>query len=214
MEVERRFSGLAELGEDGLGVETRSDGKMLLRGYCARYDCLSHDLGGFRERLLPGAFDKVLAKRSLSVIANFNHSMDHVLGRTENGTLTLRSDERGLLFEIDPPDTQFARDLLTQVRRRDIAGASFAMTVDPTKEKYDRDERGEVIRSIESVSGLFDCSIVTQPAYPQTSVALRSFEAWKAAQVEEPARQVIRIRNAAARAAVAVARMRFYVNAR
>ena len=105
MELERRFISFADLGDEGLGVEEREAGKLMIRGYCARFNSPSHDLGGFREILLPGCFAKVLANRKLDCIANFNHSGDHVLGRTRNKTLTLREDEKGLFMEIDPPDT-------------------------------------------------------------------------------------------------------------
>jgi HK97 family phage prohead protease len=184
MELERRFISFADLGDEGLGVEEREAGKLMIRGYCARFNSPSHDLGGFREILLPGCFAKVLANRKLDCIANFNHSGDHVLGRTRNKTLTLREDEKGLFMEIDPPDTQFARDLCLQIRRGDIAGASFAFTVNPKDEEFEKDERGNSIRKISAVSGLYDCSVVTVPAYPQTSIAVRSFEAWKAAQAQ------------------------------
>jgi len=204
MEVERRFLSLEDQA-DALGIETRDDGSVRLRGYAAVYDSLSENLGQFRERLLPGAFDRVLSKRKLSVVANFNHSSDHVLGRTENGTLELRSDERGLYFEVQPPDTQFARDLLTQVRRKDIAAASFAFTVDPKDEAYASDERGETIRTIRSVSGLFDVSVVTSGAYKAASVSVRSFEAWKQST---PRKSLLELPAARAAAGLSILRLR------
>jgi HK97 family phage prohead protease len=191
MEIERRFVCFADLDEEGLGVEEREAGQLTIRGYCARFLSLSHDLGGFREELQPGCFGKVLQSRKLDVIANFNHSSDHVLGRTKNKTLALREDDKGLFMEIVPPDTQFARDLLFQVRRGDIAGASFAFTVSPKDEVFEQDSRGNTIRKIAAVNGLFDVSVVTTPAYPQASVAVRSFEAWKAAQ-QKPAASGLR----------------------
>lgn len=180
--LERRFVSIADLGEDAVAVEERADGRPMFKGYAARYQSHSVDLGGFREVLLPGAFDSVLnRKRSKpDVVFLFNHSADHLLGRTASGTLRLESDERGLRFENDPPDTQLARDLQTLVRRGDLAGCSFAFSVDPSGEAWSQDERGQTVRTIREVSGLYDCSLVTTPAYPSTTVAVRSLERWRA----------------------------------
>lgn len=181
--LERRFLSTEDLGRDAVSVEERADGRPMFRGYAARYQSLSVDLGGFREVLLPGAFDKVLNRQrsKADVVFLFNHSADHLLGRTSSGTLRLASDEKGLRFENDPPDTQLSRDLQTLVRRGDLAGCSFAFTVDPASgEAWSQDERGQTIRTIREVSGLYDCSLVTTPAYPSTTVAVRSLERWRA----------------------------------
>jgi HK97 family phage prohead protease len=49
-----------------------------------------------------------------------------VLGRNKSGTLRLSVDGIGLRYEIDPPDTQAARDLIESLRRGDVSGSSFA----------------------------------------------------------------------------------------
>jgi phage head maturation protease len=52
-----------ELEEDDLMVEERQPGQAAIVGYAARYNRLSLDLGGFREEILPGAFDKILNRQ-------------------------------------------------------------------------------------------------------------------------------------------------------
>jgi HK97 family phage prohead protease len=182
--VERRFMSLGEMPAKLSFVKKRgASGGMKFKGYAARYQSTSNDLGGFREVLAPGAFDKVLGRRSKpDVILTYNHNADLLLARTASGTLSLASDEKGLRFSADAPDTQLARDLATLIRRGDLTGASFAFTVSPSSEAWTTDERGQAIRTIREVSELYDVSIVATPAYSQASVGVRSLDMWKQAR--------------------------------
>jgi uncharacterized protein len=94
-----------ELEEDDLMVEERQPGQAAIVGYAARYNRLSLDLGGFREEILPGAFDKILNRQraKADVVALFNHDSNMVLGRTASGTLELSSDDKGLKYRVVPP---------------------------------------------------------------------------------------------------------------
>jgi HK97 family phage prohead protease len=232
MEIERRSVTIAEVPE-AVCLEERGDGRMVFRGLAAVFNSLSQDLGGFREILLPGAFDGVLSrrqdgpgrpsaasKREGDCIACWNHDPGQLLGRTSSGTLRLSADDVGLRFEIDPPDTQLARDLISLTRRSDVFGASFAFTVDFADESFETTEEGTV-RTIRAVSGLYDISLVTNPAYMATETSVRSFEAWRAASAP-PAAPVynippeelraawrsVRARAVASRAAAEAARLR------
>lgn len=181
MEFERRFLELNEENADGLVVEEREAEAPKIRGLAAAYGKLSLDLGNFREIIQPGAFDRVLSKRKLDVVAFFDHA-GQPLGRTTAGTLRLATSDRGLDYEIDPPDTTLGRDLMTLIRRRDLFGSSFAFTVDPAKgEKWEQDAKGNTTRTITEFSGLYDVSVVTHAAYGSaTNVAVRSLEKWRA----------------------------------
>ena len=186
--IERRDWEFAE--DDGLVVETRADGRPVVTGYAVRYNTLSVDLGGFREQILPGAFDKVLNRQrgKGDVVALFNHDPNQLLGRTSSGTLELASDEKGLRYTVSLPNTELGRMISEMVARRDLRGSSFAFTVDQKGESWAPGEDGKPRRSIREVSGLFDVSVVTHPAYSSSTVAVarRSMEAWMATQ-EEPA---------------------------
>ena len=67
-------------------VRAKKNGdKRTITGYAARYNVLSSDLGGFRERIASGAFKRILATNP-DVVCLFNHSDNAVLGRTTAGT--------------------------------------------------------------------------------------------------------------------------------
>jgi len=110
----------------GLKVRAESSGDVLqLSGYAAKYNSKSTDLGGFREQIAPGAFDKAL-RENADVRALKNHDANYVLGRTKSGTLRLSTDSVGLRFTVDLPPTQYAMDLHTAVKRGDMDQCSFA----------------------------------------------------------------------------------------
>jgi len=182
MEIERRDFAFEE--ENELIVESRADGRAAIIGYAAVYNRLSLDLGGFREEILPGAFDKILNRQrgKGDVVALFNHDSNIVLGRTSSGTLELSSDAKGLRYVVTPPVSR--ADVIELISRKDVSGSSFAFTVDPKQESFRTGEDGKAIRQIREVSGLYDVGPVLVPAYPATSasVALRSYEAWMASQ--------------------------------
>jgi HK97 family phage prohead protease len=120
------------------------------------------------ERLAVGCFDRALAEKD-DVRALYNHDANCVLGRSAAGTLDLRCDKRGLHYQIDPPDTQLARDLMTSIGRGDINGSSFAFTVED--EVWQETKTGDnilIVREVRSVR-LLDISPCTYPAYEGTT---------------------------------------------
>jgi HK97 family phage prohead protease len=136
---------------------------------------MSEDLGGYREIIRPGAFDKALAAGG-NVIARTHHDSAHVLGTTKGGTLKVWADERGLAYEVDVPDTGPGRDTLELVKRGDITQSSFAFGMSKDGQKWAKGENGSLLREILSVSTLVDVAPVIEPAYPETSVSVRDIE--------------------------------------
>lgn len=184
MQPERRY---LSVDDGGLGVEQRADGGTTLRGISPPWDSLSVDLGGFREKFSPTAFDKILGRHKndprgpVDVVGLFNHDDSQLLARTTNGTLRLSKEPRGLGAELDLPGTQLGKDLAVLIRSKTLYGASFAFSVDAAGEQWTQDEKGTAIRTVTDAQ-LYDWSPVTRPAYPSSSVGLRSLEAWKAAR--------------------------------
>lgn len=147
-------------------IEVRATDEPQITGYAAVFDRPSVDMG-FVEVIKPGAFANVLND---DVRALYNHDVNYVLGRTTAGTLQLREDAHGLAVTITPPPTQWARDLLVSLQRGDINQMSFGFIVD--RDAWESTDTGTV-RTIISIARLFDVSLVTFPAYPDTSAALR-----------------------------------------
>lgn len=169
MDIERRSYSL-----DSAEVRKNDDGAAVLRGHAAVFDKLSENLGGFRERIEPGAFDDALED---DVRALFNHDPNLILGRTRSGTLKLDVDDSGLSYEVTLPDTQTGRDLAISVERGDIDQSSFAFVVE--KDSWGKDKDGQIIRTILKVSRLFDVSPVTYPAYPDATVGKRGLNQYE-----------------------------------
>jgi len=158
-------------------IESRLDskeGKDVVIGHAAVFNSLSEDLGGFRERIEPGAFDDVLDN---DVRAYFNHDPNFLLGRVSAGTLRLGVDEKGLRYELDIPNTTAGRDLKENMRLGNITQSSFAFTLGRDGDSWERNEEGNDIRIIHKVNRLYDVSPVSLPAYPSAdnlALAVRS----------------------------------------
>jgi HK97 family phage prohead protease len=157
-----------------LKVEKRADGRKNISGFAAVFDKESEDLGGFVERIAPGAFREALKNSDCRCL--FNHDQNLVLGRESANTLRLEEREKGLWMEIIPPDTSIARDLMKSIERGDISAQSFAFTVAEDEWKNMDDQKKMTVRTITKIAALYDVGPVTYPAYPQTSAALRSME--------------------------------------
>lgn len=159
-------------------LEERSsdDGRISMRGYAYRFNELSHDLGGFRERIVPGAGAPSL--RQNDVYATFNHDTASLLGRTSSGTLRVGEDREGGWYEVDLPDTTVGRDVAELLKRGDLSGSSFTFRVlDGGQRRADNDdpETGLPVREITAMD-VAELGPVVNPAYPTTQASLRSIE--------------------------------------
>jgi hypothetical protein len=167
-EIERRFFPVTEFR-----AITDENGLRHIVGYAAVFNSLSEDLGGFKEKISPGAFSSTINADDIRALKN--HNSDYVLGRNKSGTLTLSEDQRGLKIDCIPPDAQWARDLMASIDRGDIDQMSFGFRT--VKDQWEG-TYPEEIRTLMEVK-LFDVSPVTFPAYPDTEVGLRSLEEYR-----------------------------------
>ena len=148
----------------GAAIGVKASGRTL-SGYAATFNDPTA-IGGFTERIAPGAFTRSLAS-GRDVLALLDHRADVLLGRTRSGSLKLSEDSKGLRFELQLPNTAAARDVIALAERGDLGGMSFGFIA--TDEAWDGDTRE--LRGIE----LHEISVVQSwPAYQSTEVSLRS----------------------------------------
>lgn len=150
-----------------------------IEGYGSVFNERSLDLGGFVEMIAPGAFDGVIDRSDVKCYLDHNPEKG-ILARSRNGkgSLSLVIDEKGLRYEFDAPHTNLGDEVVEGLKRGDYSQSSFAFTVDD--EVWTKEADGSYLRTITKIGGLYDVSIVANPAYEGTSVALRSLDAFKA----------------------------------
>lgn len=165
-------------------------GKRWIEGYFAVFGDVYQLFEGATESIDKGAFDGALDG---DIRAMINHETRLVLGRTKNKTLELRVDDHGLWgrIEVNPDDVD-AMNLYARVQRGDVDQCSFGFEILDERTTVD-ENTGAVHWTILRVK-LWEVSVVTFPAYEQTSVKARMnqknqinqrrVDAWRAKQKE------------------------------
>ncbi len=175
------------------------DGPQHIIGYAAVFKSTSRKLGNFHEQVMPTAFDaalRAIEDRShkdvpMNVVCRYNHKDDMLLGTTHAGTLKLSKDERGLTYDVIPPECR--ADVMEYVGRGDVRYSSFAFRVPVPGEddSWGESEHGLPLRQLHSVE-LVDVAPVLDPAYFATSAtgrgmngAIESLASWVDGDPEE-----------------------------
>ena len=159
-------------GEGELRAATEEDGKRYIEFYGAVFNTesrlLFEDGVVFREVVEPNAFDAVLDSKELDVLATYNHDNTRLLGRFNKmsgaNTLELTPTEAGLKSRVEVPNTPTGNEVFSLVERGDLDEASFVFTVDEEGQSWDFSEE-PALRTIKSVRGLYDVSVVHKGAY-------------------------------------------------
>ena len=145
-----------------------SEEERLIEGYFALYEQETELFDGIFEIITKGAFDNTLNN---DVRALWNHNTQFVLGRSKNGSLQLKTDEKGLFGIIKLPKTQYAEDLHELVKRGDIDQCSFGFNI--LAEDLEELASGGYRWRINEID-LHEISVVTFPAYENTTVQARA----------------------------------------
>ena len=151
-----------------------------------------------REVIKPCAVTKALLDSS-DIIMTMYHNREIVLARSNKGkgTLSYRIDNKGVFFEFDAPNSPNGDEALELVRRGDITGCSFIFGSYYYNDEYVRREEKkvngvtQVTCYVLKMTGIYDFTITTKPAYPDTSVEAREARERKA---QKKAREIREIR--------------------
>lgn len=151
-----------------------------------------------REVIKPCAVTKELLD-GCDILMTMYHNREIVLARSNKGegTLSYRIDNKGVFFEFDAPNSPNGDEALELVRRGDITGCSFIFGAYYYDEEYVRREEKkvngvtQVTCYVLKMTGVYDFTITTKPAYPDTSVEAREAQERKA---QRKAREIREIR--------------------
>ncbi|MDD5486688.1 MAG: HK97 family phage prohead protease [Dehalococcoidales bacterium] len=163
----------AEIRAAGEGEDKKVSGLGIV------YDEWTELWPGYKERIKKGA-----VKMAAEVKSFFNHDPGKILATLDsNPALELKDTDKGLEYISPIPPTSYGKDLEINLERGNVRGSSFAFDID--RDRMSEDEDGIFYRDIEELT-LYEVGPVTNPAYIQTTAALRSakeaLEAWKAEQ--------------------------------
>lgn len=148
--------------------EKKAEGNTL-EGYAILFDNESNTIyefgRAFREKINRGAIRNINSDIKLF----FNHDKSMPLARTQNGSLVLTEDEKGLHFRAELPNTTLGNDIKELIRTGVLTGEmSFGFITKRDKWNAKKDER-----TVEEME-LIEISVVVDAAYPQTHSQLRN----------------------------------------
>lgn len=162
---------------------------LYIEGYFSVFNEIYEVWDGATESIKPGAFTDSI---NGDIRALYNHNTDLILGRTTNGTLELKQDDRGLWgrIKLNRKDSD-AVNAYERIARGDITGCSFGFDIE--KEERTISEDGSVHFDILKVNPLWEVSPCVFPAYEATRIEARGkdmesivkrqkeaeFEVWK-----------------------------------
>lgn len=161
-----------ELRMNDFNMIEDTSGKLVVSGYVNETGKQSHLLGKrkkFKERIQKGAFARALAKgNDIHFLAE--HDDKKILASTRNKSLKLVEDETGLLMTAEISGTSYGKDYHTLIKDGILRNMSFGFTVD--KDKWKKMNDGTYTRDISDLT-LYEVSVVTNPAYPQSTISAR-----------------------------------------
>ena len=170
----RQYRNVKEIRSDAVPFDEEK--RYRVRGYATTYNepytLYSDEYIEIREQVAPGAFDEADMD---DVIMQYNHE-GRVFARTRNNTLSLSSDEHGLLIEADLGGTEIGRQLYDEIDGGYTDRMSFGFTVDADEVSEEREKGKQTIylRTITRIGKLYDVSAVSIPANDGTEISARS----------------------------------------
>lgn len=170
----QRFAGIQAGQED-----------RIIEGQAIVYDTLSvmlNDIEGivYKEIIYKGAVEQaMLDYQDIILLYNHNEQNTVPLARWNKGKGTMRvlADDSGVRFSAHAKETAQGTEIYEAVKAGDLSGCSFRYWIDkPEDHKFTRQADGSYIHEVWKIGGIRDISIVTSPAYQETSVMARNAE--------------------------------------
>lgn len=145
-----------------------SEDNLYIEGYFSVFNSPYELWPGATEYIAPGAFTNTLGNDIRCLV---DHDTRLVMGRNKAGTLELKEDSHGLWGRVQVnPNDQDAMNLYARVKRGDVDQCSFGFQIISEETEFGSDD--SIKWTIREVN-LFEVSIVTFPAYEETSVSAR-----------------------------------------
>ena len=151
----------------------------------------------FMEQVDSAAFDDTDFS---DVIMQYDHE-GRVFARTSNGTLELDQDQHGLHIRANLGGTELGRQLFEEIEGGYTTKMSFGFRVGKDKREETEETDAEtgvrtvtIMRTILSISNLYDVSAVSLPANDATSISARSYCDGVIAELKEEYRKREEIR--------------------
>jgi HK97 family phage prohead protease len=176
-------------------IRAASDGESgaeYVEGYALKFERWSDVMGfwfPFQEIISRGALDEADLS---NVVALINHDPSYPLARStvnqDVGRLELTVDNIGLRFRFQPTDTSYAKDLMANVRAGVVNQCSFAFSLseDDSADEWSYDEEAGIYRRrINKFARIYDVSVVTTPAYPDTEAVVGQRSREKVEKLQE-----------------------------
>ena len=131
------------------------------------------DMGDWREVIDAGSMGDGSVLRDVALLANHDFGMIPLARsrrNNDNSTMKLTPDQKGVAMRalLDINNNPKAKEAYSAVMRGDISGMSFAFIV--KEERWEDLDTDKPLRRIMSFSVVFEVSMVTNPAYPGTSI--------------------------------------------
>lgn len=149
--------------------------QVFVEGMGIVYNSKTEIYPGIFESILPGAFSESLS--SFRTVKSFiNHKPSEILSTTRSEpALEILDGENFLEFSAPIPPTTYGKDLIINLERGNIKGASFSFSISENGDHYKKLPDGSLHRTIVEAE-IYEVGPVTNPAYEQTEVNLRNKE--------------------------------------
>lgn len=159
-----------------VNLEDQEEERKIVSGYASvfntPYTLFEDDELVIQEQVSDKAFENA---DITDVIFQYNHE-GRVFARVSNGTLKVVPDDKGLSIEADLGGTDIGNQLYQEIKGGYTTKMSYGYTVDGADWTESRLDDGRILelRTVTSVSKVYDVSAVSIPANNATSISVRN----------------------------------------